>query len=178
MMKSTEAAPNMALQQTAAAILASRSLPSLSAAAAAELGRSVARRAVTSDSNMTDHNHLMIASFWQTTCQSARSSGANSARRCGGAYGDLILKRTAEFCEQPTPATDAELSKRTAQSMNLTGINGSILSAADSAARHPAVASQIWAATKDFSDSVTLNNYTPLASMELTLVRSIRCQIA
>ena len=117
---------------------------------------------------MDDHNQLMIASFWQTTCQSAQSSGHNAASRCGGQYGQLIIKRTSEFCEQPTPTTNAELSNRTSQSMNLTGINGSISNAAMSAGRHPRVAAEIWAATKAFSDSVTLDSYTAMDSMNLT----------
>ena len=117
---------------------------------------------------MDNDNSIAIASAWQTKCGAVRASGARAARLCGGTYADLIRRRTDEFCEQATPKTDAELSKRGVQSTNLTGIFGSITSAWISASKHPRVASQIWTATKTFSDSVTMTDYTSAASMDLT----------
>jgi hypothetical protein len=111
------------------------------------------------------HPQLMLATFWSTMAQSARSHAAGAARRCGGRFAELILSEATKFCERATPTTDAELSQRTLRSIALTGKISSISHAAGAARRHPNIEDQILDETRSFCDRVSLTDDVTLESM-------------
>ncbi len=119
----------------------------------------------------TSHDDLMVASFWLTMTQSARSHAAVVAQRCGGAFAELILRETSKFCEQEPPKSYGELSARTLQTLSLTAKISGDSHAAGAARQHPNVQRDILNETKAFSDRVTLNDDVAIES--LTLMQKI-----
>ncbi len=97
-------------------------------------------------------DEIMIQEFWAISCRSAQSHALLMGHQCSSVAAEMMVAVTRRFCDQLPPQTKSNLSFRNRQAMAVSSWISSIRHADSMARIHPAVADEIFEATRQACD--------------------------